>query len=54
MAKWQQTAPRVLLLHEPTQGVDVGARQQIWSMIRADGSRHHHDLRQLGLRAAGR
>ncbi|MCW2701466.1 MAG: Monosaccharide-transporting ATPase [Blastococcus sp.] len=34
MAKWQQIAPTVLLLHEPTQGVDVGARQQIWTMIR--------------------
>ncbi len=35
MAKWKQIDPRVMLLHEPTQGVDVGARQQIWSMIRA-------------------
>jgi ribose transport system ATP-binding protein len=35
MAKWKQINPRVMLLHEPTQGVDVGARQQIWSMIRA-------------------
>ena len=34
MAKWQQTVPKVLLLHEPTQGVDIGARQQIWTMIR--------------------
>jgi ribose transport system ATP-binding protein len=34
MAKWQQLEPSVLLLHEPTQGVDVGARQQIWSIIR--------------------
>jgi len=34
MAKWQQTNPKVLLLHEPTQGVDVGARQQIFDMIR--------------------
>ena len=34
MAKWQQIAPAVRLLHEPTQGVDVGARQQIWTMIR--------------------
>ncbi|MCW2542209.1 MAG: Monosaccharide-transporting ATPase [Frankiales bacterium] len=34
MAKWQQIKPRVLLLHEPTQGVDVGARQQIFDMIR--------------------
>jgi len=35
MGKWQQVNPQVLLLHEPTQGVDVGARQQIWTMIRA-------------------
>lgn len=35
IAKWQQVAPRILLLHEPTQGVDIGARQQIWSMIRS-------------------
>ena len=35
MAKWQQIAPTVRLLHEPTQGVDVGARQQIWTMIRS-------------------
>jgi ribose transport system ATP-binding protein len=34
MAKWQQVDPQVLLLHEPTQGVDIGARQQIWTMIR--------------------
>jgi ribose transport system ATP-binding protein len=34
MAKWQQLDPKVLLLHEPTQGVDIGARQQIWTLIR--------------------
>jgi ribose transport system ATP-binding protein len=42
-------------LHEPTQGVDVGARQQIFQTIRADGadrvaicaSSDHDQLAQL-------
>jgi ribose transport system ATP-binding protein len=33
MAKWFQTNPRLLLLHEPTQGVDVGSRQEIFGML---------------------
>ena len=35
IAKWLQTDAALLLLHEPTQGVDVGARQQIFATIRA-------------------
>ncbi len=37
MAKWLDTEPSVLLLHEPTQGVDVGAREQIFAAL--DGAR---------------
>jgi ribose transport system ATP-binding protein len=35
LGKWFRAEPRLLLLHEPTQGVDVGARQQIFELIRA-------------------
>lgn len=56
LAKWLGTSPRLLLLHEPTQGVDVGARQQIFATIRAlaDGgtsmvcaSSDHEQLAQI-------
>jgi len=33
LGKWLQTNPSVLLLHEPTQGVDIGSRKQILQII---------------------
>lgn len=39
LARWLRTEPRVLLLDEPTQGVDVGAKASIYRQVRtaADG-----------------
>jgi len=34
LAKWLQTKPKIILLREPTQGVDVGARQQIYQILK--------------------
>ncbi|HLH49622.1 MAG TPA: sugar ABC transporter ATP-binding protein [Roseiarcus sp.] len=33
LAKWFQTRPRLILLDEPTQGVDIGARAQVFAAI---------------------
>lgn len=40
LAKWLEAAPRVLLLEEPTRGVDVGAKHEIYELMNrwtADG-----------------
>jgi ribose transport system ATP-binding protein len=34
LAKWLATEPKVLILDEPTRGVDIGAKQEIYRLIR--------------------
>jgi ABC-type sugar transport system ATPase subunit len=39
LAKWFGTQPRVLLLDEPTRGVDVGAKAEIYRLLQASKER---------------
>jgi ribose transport system ATP-binding protein len=41
LAKWLLARPRLLLLHEPTQGVDVGARRDIYGFVKSAAALHH-------------
>lgn len=35
LARWMETRPRVLLLDEPTSGIDVGAKHEIYRLLNA-------------------
>ena len=39
IAKWLMIAPRIILLNDPTRGIDVGTKQEMYQLLRklADG-----------------
>jgi len=41
LAKWLLARPRLMLLHEPTQGVDVGARRDIYRFVKSAAALDH-------------
>jgi ribose transport system ATP-binding protein len=34
LAKWLMTKPRVLLLNDPTRGIDVATKQELYTLLR--------------------
>ena len=34
IGKWLMTAPRIILLNDPTRGIDVGTKQEIYALLR--------------------
>ena len=41
IAKWLMTEPRIILLNDPTRGIDVGTKQELYRLLRelADAGR---------------
>ena len=34
IAKWLMTKPRIILLNDPTRGIDVGTKQELYELLR--------------------
>ena len=34
IAKWLMAEPRIILLNDPTRGIDVGTKQEIYMLLR--------------------
>ncbi len=57
LSKWLATEPSILILDDPTKGVDVGAKSELYKIAVQDGSGrslHHPDLQRTRGAAGGR
>jgi len=57
VAKWLGTEPRILIMDEPTRGIDVGAKAEIHALmgkLAQQGPRHRHmNLQRVCPRSSG-
>ena len=52
IAKWLATKPKVLIMDEPTRGIDIGSKNQIYALIN-DLAKQGIGIIMIFLRAAG-
>ena len=43
IGKWLMTKPRIILLNDPTRGIDVGTKQEIYQLLHETGRRRRGD-----------
>ena len=44
IAKWLMVQPRIILLNDPTRGIDVGTKQEIYQLLRRLADRRRDRL----------
>ena len=53
LARWLALRPKVLIVDEPTRGIDVGAKVEVHNLLLRDGAERHRDHRHFVGTAGG-